>query len=268
MTALALHVEQRMAAGDDASRLPLVLLHGWGMNLRVFDPLRERLAHRTTIAIDLPGHGRSPWDPGMRFEDLCEAVRAALPARCVLLGWSLGAKIALTLAAEEPQRIAALILLSASPRFAQSPDWPQGMPDEHMRAFRAVLEQDWERTLSDFIWLQVRGSQNADATVEALQSALQAHGAPRRDALVAGMQWLSDVDVRAKAARVRQPALVVTGRNDRVTSPAAAEWLAANIANAQLTLLPRAGHAPQLSHTAELAARIQLFLASVDTALP
>ena len=42
----------------------IVLWHGWGMNLRVFDALRAALsADFQVIAVDLPGHGRSDW-PG------------------------------------------------------------------------------------------------------------------------------------------------------------------------------------------------------------
>jgi len=37
---------------------PLVLWHGWGLNLRVFDELRAELASEfELIAVDLPGHG-------------------------------------------------------------------------------------------------------------------------------------------------------------------------------------------------------------------
>src|SRR2546430_17565199 len=41
----------------------LVLLHGWGLNLRVWDELAGVLARRfRVIAVDLPGHGKSDWD--------------------------------------------------------------------------------------------------------------------------------------------------------------------------------------------------------------
>jgi pimeloyl-[acyl-carrier protein] methyl ester esterase len=41
----------------------LVLLHGWSLNLRVFDQLTRQLARSCrVIAIDLPGHGKSDWD--------------------------------------------------------------------------------------------------------------------------------------------------------------------------------------------------------------
>lgn len=231
------------------------------MNLRVFDALRAQLPRYPTCAIDLPGHGGSPWWPeAAGFDALCDAVLAALPPRCVLLGWSLGAQVALSLAARHPARIAALVLVAATPKFAQSPDWPAGMQPAPLRAFRSLLEQDWQQTLNDFIWLQVRGSQDADAVAATLQGALGTHGAPRPEALLAGMQLLETIDVRPLVPQVRQPTLVIAGRNDRVTAPAAAQWLAEALPQARLRILPRAGHAPHLSHAPQLAAELAAFL--------
>ncbi|MFO7324581.1 MAG: pimeloyl-ACP methyl ester esterase BioH [Pseudomonadota bacterium] len=257
-----LHVDAAPSTGNVADgAMPLVLLHGWGMNLRAFDPLRAALPEVETRAIDLPGHGRSPWWPGAAsFQELCEAVLAALPPRCHLLGWSLGGKVALALAARHPARIARLVLLAATPKFAQAPDWPHGMPEPSMRAFRAVLEQDWRQTLEDFIWLQVRGTREADEVAQALSAALLAHGEPRREALLAGMALLEQVDLRPLVPQVVQPALVIAGRNDRVTAPDAAGWLAANLPRARLHVVPRAGHAPHLSHALELAELLRPFV--------
>lgn len=249
----ALHVEDSNYLAAQRDVAPLVMLHGWGMNLRVFDTLRERLGPLPTRAIDLPGHGRSQWWPQAgEFDVLCDAVLDALPARCVLLGWSLGAKVAMQLAADHPGRIAALVLIGATPKFARSDDWPHGMEQGALRAFRSVLEQDWQQTLEDFLWLQVRGSRDADATAKSLQAALQAQGAPQRDALLAGLALLERIDLRTVATRITQPALLVTGRNDRVTPPGAAAWLSDVIPAAGLLELPRASHAPQLSHAEEV----------------
>ena len=44
-------------SNQGAGATPLVCLHGWGMNLRVFDDLRSALPEQETWAIDLPGHG-------------------------------------------------------------------------------------------------------------------------------------------------------------------------------------------------------------------
>jgi pimeloyl-[acyl-carrier protein] methyl ester esterase len=263
----ALHVDRRealLAAGSASVQLPLVMLHGWGMNLRVFDLLRADLTGQQTWAIDLPGHGRSPWwTEAAGFEVQQQAVLAALPERCVLLGWSFGAKLALSIAAERPERVAALVLLAASPKFAQGEDWSHGMDRQALRAFDTVLKQDWQRTLQDFIALQLRGSRDAEQAQQAIEMALAAQGAPQREALLAGMALLDSIDLRALAPRIAQPALVVAGRNDRVTPPGALRWLAQQLQHATLFEIPRAGHAPMVSHHAEVAARIRDFLATL-----
>jgi pimeloyl-[acyl-carrier protein] methyl ester esterase len=256
----ALFIDRRTASHPDDT--PLVMLHGWGMNLRVFDLLRQDLATRESWAIDLPGHGRSPWWPAAeRFDVQRDAVLAALPPRCVLVGWSLGAKLALSIAADFPQRVAALVLIAATPRHMQAVDWPQGMNSEALRAFRRALEQDWQRTLDDFIWLQLRGSRHAEESRQVLAAALIAQGEPQPPALAAGLALLDCVDLRAAVRRIRQPTLIITGQHDRVTSPEAARWLASTMADARLVELPRAGHAPLVSHHAEVAAAMREFLA-------
>ena len=263
----SLHVERRAAAQDvrGASDLPIVMLHGWGMNLRVFDLLRADLHTHETWAVDLPGHGCSPWWPeAVSFEVQQQAVLEVLPPRCVLVGWSFGAKLALALAATEPQRVAALVLLAASPKFAQSEDWPQGMDRQALRAFDAVLKQDWQRTLQDFIALQLRGSRGAEQSQQVIEAALAAQGAPRHEALLAGMALLDSVDLRSLVPRIAQPTLLVAGRNDRVTPLAAAQWLEQALPDARLVEVPRAGHAPMVSHHAEVAAAIHSFLAELS----
>lgn len=252
------------AHARDAGDLPLVMLHGWGMNLAVFDLLRADLPACESWAVDLPGHGRSPWwAAAASFEVQLQAVRAVLPPRCVLLGWSFGAKLALALAAAEPARIAALVLIAASPKFAQHGDWLHGMAPQAMRAFDAVLAQDWQRTLQDFIGLQLRGSRHAEQAQQAIQAALAAQGAPRHEALLAGMALLHSVDLRALVPRVTQPVLLVAGQNDRVTPPSAAHWLAQSLHDARLLEVARSGHAPMVSHHAEVAAAISDFLYSL-----
>ena len=256
-----LFVDRRPVPGATASA-PLVMLHGWGMNLRVFDLLRQDLADQETWAIDLPGHGRSPWWPqASQFHVQRDAVLAALPPRCVLVGWSLGAKLALSIAADFAPRVQELVLISATPRHMQAPDWPQGMKHDALRAFERALAQDWQQTLEDFIWLQLRGSRNAASSQRSIAAALAAQGAPQPQALASGLQLLESLDLRAQISRITQPTLIVTGQNDRVTSPDAARWLAATLAHARLVEIPRAGHAPLVSHHAEVAAAMREFLA-------
>lgn len=255
-----LHVDRRSAGASD---LPLVLLHGWGMNLAVFDALRDALPHMESWALDLPGHGRSAWDPARAdFDSQVQSVRDSLPARCVLLGWSLGGEIAMRIARLDPGRVAALVLVSTTPRFAQSADWPHGMDTGELEAFRGLVEQDWRQTLSDFVRLQLRGSRNAAATQQRVEQALATHGAPHAEALRAGLDILGAVDMRHEVAAIRQPALLVAGQNDRVTPAGATRWIAETLPDARFAEIPRAGHAAFVSHTDEFVDLLRPFLAA------
>jgi pimeloyl-[acyl-carrier protein] methyl ester esterase len=257
----ALHVDRRNVGA--AGGVPLALVHGWGMNLAVFDALRDALPGTESWAIDLPGHGLSPWNSARAdFGSQVDAVRTALPARCVLLGWSLGGKIAMEIARRDPARVAALVLVSCTPRFAQSADWPHGMNAGELEAFSSLVEQDWRQTLSDFVWLQLRGSRNAAVAQQRVEEALATHGAPHPDALGADLDLLGALDLRAQVSAITPPALLIAGQNDRVTPPGATRWIAEALPNSRFAEIARAGHASFVSHTDEFVELIRPFLAT------
>jgi pimeloyl-[acyl-carrier protein] methyl ester esterase len=264
---LTLNIE---AAGD--SPLPLVCLHGWGMNLRVFDLLREALepAGIEFWAMDLPGHGRSPWDAERAsFAHQVQDVLLNLPQRCVLLGWSLGGQFALEIARVAPQRVAGLVLIATTPRFSKSVDWAHGMEPTAMEAFREAVKRDWRQTLADFIWLQLRGSDHAALAQQWIREALKGHGLPRSEALEAGLSILATNDLRNAVASIAHPTLLMAGQNDRITRPVALAWMSEQMARARYLEIPRAGHAPFLSHVEECAAPLRDFLVDVaDLAEP
>ena len=240
---------------------PVVLWHGWGMNLRAFDLLRDGLAraHRV-IAVDLPGHGRSDWHASLDDAAQLQCLLQTVPEGAVLIGWSLGGQFALRAAAQAPARVHALVLLNSTPRFVRADDWPHGLEPALLQQFGAQLQQDAARTVDDFLALQVRGSRAAPATLQQLRNALQSHGMAQPAALRAGLALLAGQDLRALAVGVRQPALVVGGEYDRVTPPQASQALAGLLPRAEYLELERAGHACLLSHADALLAAVQVFL--------
>lgn len=255
----ALYVEQRGQGPD------LVLLHGWGLNLRVWDTLTEELASSfRVIAVDLPGHGRSDWNPNARTPAeqawWLHGTLAPLSDRYSLLGWSLGGQIALDLAAAMPTKVARLVLVATTPRFVAGPDWPHGMAPAALARLAEQLKTDYQRAVSEFLELQVRGSARSKSVLAELRASLLAHGEARPEALAAGLETLRSSDLRPTLGLVRTPTLVVAGQYDRVTPPAAARALAAMLPDARCVEFPRAAHAPFLSHPSEFAARVREFL--------
>jgi pimeloyl-[acyl-carrier protein] methyl ester esterase len=254
----------------------LVLLHGWGLNLRVWDGLATALAERfRVVAVDLPGHGRSDWLPARaslekQAAQVHESV-SAIASRYSLLGWSLGGQIALRLAAEQgrspaesaerrPPILECLVLIAATPRLSAGPGWPCGTPPERLEEQAAALRTDYTRTVNDFLELQVRGSARGAAALAQLRAALFAHGEARPEALARGLELLRDTDLRPLLGSIMLPTLVIAGQYDRVALPAASHALANALPDAKYVEIRRAAHAPFLSHLPEVSALLADFL--------
>ena len=248
-----------------AETLPLVCVHGWSLNGRVFDALRAALpAGYPLQTLDLPGHGGSPWQGDQAsLEAQTDWLLHRLPPRCALLGWSLGGQLALQAALQAPARIAALVLVASTPRFVSGDDWLHGMAGPVFDRFAAGLTQDWQALVDEFLQLQVRGGRAADSTLQALRVALAAQGPPRPAALAAGLELLRHTDLRPAVAQINVPALVVGGQHDRITPPAAQAWLAQALPQGCSVQIERAGHAPFLSHPQQFAAALQQFLSGL-----
>jgi pimeloyl-[acyl-carrier protein] methyl ester esterase len=249
------------------SGTPLVFWHGWGMNLGVFHTFTDTLTDRhRCVLVDLPGHGRSPWRSDLDETAQLLSLLDTLPTHSVLVGWSLGAQFALRAAAVAADRLRGLVLLHATPRFMSAPDWPHGLPASTVRHFAQQLACDSGRTMADFLELQVRGSRDADAITLRLRAALAAHGHAGFEALAAGLRLLETTDLRAMAARVTLPTLIVSGQHDRIAPPAASFALAELMGNARHLHLPRAAHVAFLSHADEVCQALRQFTSELPAA--
>jgi len=239
----------------------LVLLHGWGMNARVFDALADSLAAEFDVrALDLPGHGsRAPLAENT-LQAWADDLAGQLPDGATLLGWSLGGQVAMRAALDHPQRIARLVLLASTPRFVATDDWPRGMAAADLQAFGAALLADPEATLLRFLSLQTRGMAGQKALLQHLRQTLLAAPAPDGAALAAGLAILRDTDLRADLPRLAQPTLVLHGALDTLTPATAGAWLAGAIPHARHIEFERAAHAPHLSHADVVADAIGRFV--------
>jgi pimeloyl-[acyl-carrier protein] methyl ester esterase len=257
----ALHYEMRGRGKD------LVLLHGWGLNLGVWDELARTLARTCrVIAIDLPGHGRSDWDPEA-VTPAAQAWRvhetlAPLTERYSLLGWSLGGQFALDLAAAMPAGIERLVLVATTPKFLAAPGWRCGMAPALLTRLADALRNGRDGAVNDFLVLCARGGapRTAAKVLERLRAALARHGAAHPQALAKGLERLKECDLRAALPQLRVPALVIAGAYDRITRTAASRALAARLDGARYVEFDGAAHAPFLSHPARFAQTLSRFL--------
>lgn len=239
----------------------LVMLHGWGMNSAVwsgFDPLPDRLA---PLPLALPGHDGQPFDAARTSVwDWADDCLGRAPERAVWLGWSLGGLVALAAALRAPRRVAALVLITATPRFIQAADWRVAMPEETLAQFHDSLLAEPTATLDRFLALQVRGSEAARETLRKLRAELAARPAPNPAALAQGLDLLRDEDLRGRLPDIRCPTLWLFGSHDSLTPAAVAERIELLMPEAHTAIIPGAAHVPQLSHPEDSRACIANFL--------
>lgn len=251
---MTLHVD-RIGSGPD-----LVMLHGWGLHGGLFAPVLDGLAQRHTVhVVDLPGHGRSRDSGAAGLGDWAERVSALVPDGATWLGWSLGGLVALHAALRVPSPVSGLVLVSTTPRFTVTDDWPHGQQPAALDSLATGLRQDFRQTVDDFLTLQSLGDGDARARVRELRAAFFVHGEPDGTALQSGLDMLRAVDLRGQIAGLKTRALLIAGRRDRLTPPAAAEWMAAAMPQAELRVYSGAAHTPFLADPERFVADVEAF---------
>lgn len=240
---------------------PIVLLHGWASHPQVFRGLARVLEKTARVhLLPLPGYAAAATCAPYTLACMADAIAALAPKQCSVIGWSLGAQVALTWAQRAPQQVRRLALIAATPCFTQRNDWPHGTAASVMRQFTAQIQRDCPSVLRRFLALQSLGDAHAVSVAHKLRSALFTNPLPTQAVLEAGLDILRSADLRDVLASIAQPALILHGAHDAVTPYAAGEALSRALPNARLHTVANAGHAPFLTDLNAVATLLQAFL--------
>ena len=102
---------------------PFVFLPGWCVGRT---PVAATVAALGGQIIDLPGYGSEPLIAD--FDAAVDAIAGRLRPGTALGGWSLGAQMALAVAARHPDKVGKLLLVAGTASFVQRDGWPHAMP--------------------------------------------------------------------------------------------------------------------------------------------
>ncbi|HVC33192.1 MAG TPA: alpha/beta hydrolase [Chloroflexota bacterium] len=224
----------------------IMFLHDWPLNRQEWAyPLALFSRGYRTIAVDLPGFGRSDQPGGLlNYEGMARDVGALVTVlglnNVILVGAGMGAAVAVTYATRFARTLAGLVLVGAtSPRWTQGPGFPRGIPRQYVDNLLEDSETNWPGLL-------VKYASSLFHTVV---------GAPTRDwfvsmglagSLYAAQQTLihlRDADQRDELAKIHLPTAVFHGVHDDVVPLEIGEYLAENVDGASLVRFEHSGHA-------------------------
>lgn len=234
----------------------LNLLHGWGMNARLFDYWAEQLAkHFQVNLIDLPGHGDNRRQPLFADLDYLAELCDTLP-RGIWLGWSLGGLLALNYALQTSINVESLIMLCATPCLVKRASWKYGIDETLLLRFGTDLQQDISQAINAFLALEVMGVADEKILLQRLRKQVFSQPLPSIEALENGLKLLQNSNLTAKLPTLKVPSLWLSGRRDRLVLAAAMEQ-SAKLCNGHYQMLHDASHAPFLHNTEKLSTIIK-----------
>jgi pimeloyl-[acyl-carrier protein] methyl ester esterase len=255
---------------DAGAGVPVVLVHGWCMSSAVWHhQFRDFQSSFRVVAPDLRGHGCSRDVSGrLDFEsfaaDLADLISFLDLRQIVLVGWSMGTQIALQAYSEISDRLAALVLVSATPCFTAKTDFPYGLTWNESAGMKKKVGRNSNRAMEGFHARMFLEDELVDRPVaDNICALLAAIVPPDTEATLAALESLASADMRNLLPDIKIPTLILNGDGDKICLPAASSFLAENIQSAQQKVFQHSGHAPFLSRHGEFNAEIIRFVKRV-----
>lgn len=238
--------------GDGPSAV--VLVHGWMVDGRVYDPILGALdvAGRRFIVPDLRGAGgsgrpASGYTLARYAEDVAALIERTCSGPCVVVGHSMGGQIAQLVAAAAPARVAGLALLCPVPASGIA------LPPEAAGLFRGSGEDRGKQGT-------ILGLACKDLAPEAREALLDAAGAIPAAAIAEAFDAWSAGGGADRLGSITAPTLVVGSDDPFLPPELLREKVVGPIAGARLVLVPGAGHYVQVERARETAAVLGAFL--------
>jgi pimeloyl-ACP methyl ester carboxylesterase len=238
---------------------PLLMMHGWGQNLRALQPMGELLADMAKIHIlDLPGFGKSEPPPpeGWDTTQYADRVVAYMDEQGIdktdLLGHSLGGRISMRLAHKYPDRVRSIIMINSA-----------GLQSK--KTWQKSWRSKWIKTLRGACKISPINQQAL------LNWHSQKYGS--RDYLNAGQLRSTLVktvneDVTDIVPQIKAPVLLLWGEADTETPVEMAHRYHRLFPNSQLITVPRRDHFIYQNEGAHLCAYyVQQFLTAQNAVL-
>lgn len=248
---------------ETSEKIPLVLLHGWGLNSAVWQPLIESLPDDFTqffniVTLDLPGFGVNvsveitPYS----LANICQSITNTITKPAIYVGWSLGGLVATEMALRFPEKVLALITVASTPRFIEEKVqveeniqvlWP-GIKANILAAFHQQLHVDIEKTINGFLKIQAMGSPHIRQDIKKISQLVFQHKMASQVTLDQSLTLLESSDYRQTLQNVTQPFFRLYGNADSLVPKSVIEKVNELAPKSDVYIFKQASHAPFISH--------------------
>lgn len=240
-------------AYQEGEKLPVILLHGAGGSHLSWPSDIRRLPGYRVFALDLPGHGKSGGRGLQSIPRYAEAVLEWLEAMdihsAVFVGHSMGSAIAQTLALDHTGHVLAVALIGSASR---------------MRVNPVLIEETAHGTTFLNAVEKVIAWSFGPQTPEELKAQVAMRlGQTRPSVLHSDFLACDAYDVTSRVCQITQPALIISGKEDRMTPVRHAYFLVDSLPNAQLQVIEGAGHMVMIEKPIEVSSALSRFLAGI-----
>ena len=211
----------------------VILVSGWAHPASAMSSLADALSNHYDVSCISVAELSSP------DHDHADALLAEIGnSRCCLVGWSMGAMVAMEAALRAPNLVEGLVLLSPTARFCSDGEHP-GFPPANIRALRRNVTRSPDGTLRAFLVDAVFPALLDDTDINQRVADAMQIGV---DLLAAGLDYLARTDLRDKVAKIEAPCLLLHGCEDKIIPARASELLATRLQNARCFLYDACGH--------------------------
>jgi pimeloyl-ACP methyl ester carboxylesterase len=260
-----------LLAVEDWSReipgVPLVLIHGLATTRWIWDLVAPELSYsRRVVTLDVPGFGESPpVGEGFVVQDVADRIARGLSARRIrgpfdIVGHSLGAALATSLAVRRPASVRRLVLVAPAGLAPIPPALAKlfAAGSNPLLAVRRAL-----LPVADFEWGRKLLLAGAAADGAAIAPGIARRMVSASDGATRTAQALASVGegrLGALLADARAPLGVIWGREDRTVPITNLGELRRVRPDARVELIERAGHVPMVERPVEFVAALERLL--------
>jgi pimeloyl-ACP methyl ester carboxylesterase len=224
----------------------LLLLHGFGSSLQAWDDWSVKLAQKyRVIRLDLPGFGLTGASPANDYSEekdlafLTHFADKLSLEKFSVIGHSMGGKMAWSLAASQPERVQALVLM-APDGFPETKDIgtkPYEVP-AIMGLIKYVLPKYLVRKSIEPAFAEADAL--SDALVNRYYDMLRAPGV--RGAILERSNQTIYTDPVPRLKAIKAPTLLIWGEQDQMIPSTNAQSYATVLSNSSTVLVPKLGH--------------------------